>query len=130
MTASFLIKAWLKNYPIFALPFFISSFLLINAYVLYVVERNSIYASCYEEDFKNRNFNFKNCFWCCIISFLTVGYGDYYPTSILGRAMNTINIVGGMVSSATIIGLVHESMQLNHDEYHVFKFIKTRKKEV
>ncbi len=94
-----------------------------------MIERSSLVTSCYHEDFYEREFSFKNCFWCTIISFLTVGYGDYYPASIIGRSVNTINIIGGMVSSATIIGLVHESMQLDHDEYHVFKFIKLRRKE-
>eukprot|EP00347_Sterkiella_histriomuscorum_P019824 403340161 len=128
ITTSFLVKAWIKTYPLVSLPIGIFTFLLCNSYVMYVIERNAFPTDCYIDD-RYHNYSFRNCLWFCIISFLTVGYGDFYPTSIPGRAVNTVIIIGGMVSSATIIGLVHEQMQLTNEEYHVFKFIKTRRKE-
>lgn len=129
ITPSFLMKAWLKSYPLYALPLGIFSFLLCNSYVVYVVERGSHPTDCFQKERDQRHYTFLNCCWFSIISFLTVGYGDYYPTSIAGRVVNTIIIVGGLISSAIIIGLIHQQMQLSHDEYHVFKFVKTRRKE-
>lgn len=67
--------------------------------------------------------------WLSIVSFLTVGYGDSYPVSYMGRVINTITVIGGIMSSATIIGLIHEHMQLTNAEEHIFKFIKMRRKE-
>lgn len=49
--------------------------------------------------------------------------------SIVGRIINTITVIGGLITSATIIGLVHEHMQLSNEEMHIYKFIKTRRKE-
>ena len=43
--------------------------------------------------------------------------------------VNTIIIVGGMTSSAIVIGLVHDAMELSNEEENVFRFIKTRRKE-
>lgn len=49
--------------------------------------------------------------------------------TIPGRMVNTIIIIGGMTSSAIIIGLVHDYMQLSMEESHVFMFIKSKRKE-
>jgi len=49
--------------------------------------------------------------------------------TIMGRMVNTIIITGGMTSSAIIIGLVHDHMQLSSEETHVFRFVKVRRKE-
>jgi hypothetical protein len=49
--------------------------------------------------------------------------------TIPGRIVNSVIIFGGMTSSAIIIGLVHDHMQLTMEETHVFRFIKTRRKE-
>jgi voltage-gated potassium channel len=67
--------------------------------------------------------------WFSVISYFTVGYGDYYPMTYPGRMVNTIIIIGGMTSSAIVIGLVHDAMELTNEEEHVFRFIKTRRKE-
>jgi len=49
--------------------------------------------------------------------------------SIPGRIVNILTILGGMLSSATLIGLVHEHLNLSDEENHVFSFIKSRKKD-
>lgn len=72
---------------------------------------------------------YANCMWFSIISYFTVGYGDYYPLTYPGRMVNTVIIIGGMTSSAIVIGLVHDAMELTNEETHVFRFIKTRRKE-
>ena len=128
----FMIKAWLKSYDISyvkQMPLAIFLFLLIGSYLMYVLERGDNYTVCYEEAEVGRETTFRNTLWYAIISYYTVGYGDYYPVTVPGRIVNTVIIFGGMTSSALIIGLVHDSMQLNMNESHVFRFIKTRRKE-
>jgi hypothetical protein len=125
----FLMKAWIKSYPLITLPVAIFLFLLSGAYLLYVLERGESYTTCYEDFKESHNNNFKNSFWFTVISYYTVGYGDYFPMTIPGRIVNSVIIFGGMTSSAIIIGLVHDHMQLTMEETHVFRFIKTRRKE-
>ena len=50
ITTSFLVKAWIKSYPIVALPLAIFTFLLCNSYVIYVIERHAIATDCYNFD--------------------------------------------------------------------------------
>lgn len=129
LTGPFLIKAWIKTYPLMALLMSTTGFLGITSYLIYIVERGPSYCRCYYEDKIDHNMTFDNCLWFSIISYFTVGYGDYYPMTYAGRSVNTIVIIGGMISSAIIIGLVHDAMELTNEEEHVFRFIKTRKKE-
>jgi len=104
----FLTKSWIKSHPLAFLSFSMPLFLFVNAYLLYVSERETAYVSCYEYDWRNREVNYKNMLWLTTVGFLTVGYGDYYPTTALGRLVNTFTAFGGLVYSATIIGMVHE----------------------
>jgi len=44
---AFLIKAWIKSYPLIALPCGIIVLIFTNSYLLYVIERDSDTATCY-----------------------------------------------------------------------------------
>lgn len=45
--------------------------------------------------------------WLTIVTFLTVGYGDFYPTTNLGRYIMILTVMGGQLYSALVIGLIH-----------------------
>lgn len=45
---AFLVKTWIKMNPVVAMPSAICWFLIINAYLLYLVERGGHYTTCYE----------------------------------------------------------------------------------
>jgi len=52
----------------------------------------------------NPNFsNYGNVIWCIIITMGTVGYGDYYPTSYLGRIIAFIAAISGIILSSLLI---------------------------
>lgn len=46
--------------------------------------------------------NYINCYWGLIITMATVGYGDYYPRTVIGR----IVIVFGGLSGVVIVSLL------------------------
>jgi hypothetical protein len=45
-----------------------------------------------------------------LITFLTVGYGEYYPVTFTGRVVAILTVIIGQVTSAMIIGIVHNSI--------------------
>ena len=50
---------------------------------------------------------YKDAVWLTIITFMTVGYGDYSPTTNQGRYIMIITVMGGQMFSALVIGMVH-----------------------
>jgi potassium channel subfamily K len=60
--------------------------------------------------------------WLTLVTFLTVGYGDFYPTTNLGRYMMIFTAMGGQLSSAIVIGLIHGQLMLTSEESGVIKY--------
>ena len=50
--------------------------------------------------------NFANCVWLIIITMTTVGYGDEYPTTFLGRIVSIMASITAVIMLAVTINLV------------------------
>lgn len=62
---------------------------------------------------------------------LTVGYGDMYPITHVGRAIAIIAGFGGLLLSAALITMVHKYLTLSPEERAVMDFMErhnTRRK--
>lgn len=59
------------------------------------------------EDYEESPFvSIVHSFWYVIVTITTVGYGDHYPTSGLGKVVGAIAILGGIIVLAMPIGVL------------------------
>ncbi len=48
--------------------------------------------------------------WWTFVSITTVGYGDFYPTTVLGRFISVLLIINGLVAFGTILSYMNEKL--------------------
>ena len=72
---------------------------------------------------------FRDALWVSVITFFTIGYGDFYPISIVGRLVAVVTCFGGLLYAAVIIGLVTGLLGLTSEEMSLLAYMSTGKKE-
>jgi hypothetical protein len=60
--------------------------------------------------------SFSNCVWLIIITMTTVGYGDEYPTTMLGRVASIMASITAVIMLAVTINLVISKVSMNRNE--------------
>ena len=117
----FLVKAWLEVNPVIAL---ICAFLIIvvaSSYLMFIIEREATFDAAPIVDARHEDFC--NTIWLVIITVLTVGYGDMYPITDMGKVIAIFAGFGGLLLSAALITMVHKYLTLTEDEKAVMDFI-------
>ena len=67
--------------------------------------------------------DFFNSCWLALISMTTVGYGDFYPRTLLGRCILFICCLYGMVVSSLLVAFMAQELQLSGPEYKAYAVI-------
>ncbi|KAJ1479809.1 hypothetical protein T484DRAFT_1902179 [Baffinella frigidus] len=67
--------------------------------------------------------NFANCVWLIIITMTTVGYGDEYPTTSLGRVVSILASITAVIMLAVTINLVISKVSLDRNESQLINVI-------
>ena len=61
----------------------------------------------YKQNSSLKNFNWFNSFWCSFITMTTVGYGELFPVTALGRVITVMwSFIGIFLSSLFIAALL------------------------
>ena len=66
---------------------------------------------------------YENAIWCIIITMTTVGYGDVYPKTQVGRLVSIMAAFSAVVLVALSVNAVTERLQLKRNEGKVLDFI-------
>lgn len=130
-STAFLVKVWFTMNPAKGLISGIICFVMLNSYILFLNERMAQVdvIDCYFDDRAQQNLQYRDAIWLTMVTFLTVGYGDYYPTTNLGRYMMIITVMGGQLYSALVIGMIHGQLMLTSEESGVLNIISNNRKE-
>ncbi|CAG9329466.1 unnamed protein product [Blepharisma stoltei] len=117
MTPAFSLKCYLNQDPLLMLLFFfLIPGILIFGSVMRIFDRPLMKPSM---DFDYVG----NAWWNSVITMMTVGFGDTYPTTILGRLVSASSaIYGGMVLSFTFVSM-GSILQLSKNEKNAFNYI-------
>lgn len=68
--------------------------------------------------------NYWNAIWCIIITMTTVGFGDYYPSSIIGRIIGIISCFNGVFLISMLVVTITNVLNLSEPEQNVYTIIE------
>jgi hypothetical protein len=71
-----------------------------------------------EGGINSRFSSYLDCMWCLVITFWTIGYGDLYPTTLLGRFVAVTTGFLGIVTAAIITATLANAMTFSVKEFH------------
>jgi hypothetical protein len=80
------------------------------------------------DDQSGMNFgSYLNSIWCLIVTMTTVGYGDYYPSSTLGRTVGIISCICGVFLISMLIVTITNVLNFQGTEENVFLILQRLK---
>ncbi|CAF2711391.1 unnamed protein product [Rotaria sp. Silwood2] len=109
----FLIKAYLEQWPMFCLTIFCILVFLIGSWSLRACDYTGT----------DEHFTMQNAMWLFIITFTTVGYGDFTPSTFCGRTIAAMIGLVGVLSTALLISVLTQKLQMNRWEKYVHNFV-------
>ena len=117
-TNTFVIKCMMKEMP---LKFILSMFLFgifVFGYALRVAE-----APLSVADSSVNLSDLLSCMWVAMLGMTTVGYGDLYPRTTLGRVIVMVGCVYGMIVVSLMVNFVSQELELSPGECKAFTAI-------
>jgi hypothetical protein len=120
---SFSLRCILSSSPYKFILIAITLTVLSTSYMLKIVEGPVIQI---DENSKNAKIDYSdygNCFWNVLVTMTTVGYGDYYPKTNLGRFIAIITSVIGLVLLCFLVIALNSNFNLSVNEEKVIFLI-------
>jgi len=132
-------KTWITFNPIGSLLLVVVCYLVGASYIVMVSERINMVVDFFGYHQSGTCFNdhltgvittqattYTEAFWLLTITFLTVGYGDFFPQTHIGRIIALFTVLLGQIYAAMIIGLVHNQLRLTNVDRSAFNFFETK----
>jgi hypothetical protein len=77
------------------------------------------------DNLSGKNFgSYWNVIWCLIITMTTVGYGDYFPSTVFGRIIGIICCICGVVLVSMLIVTITNILNFDPGEETVFSLLE------
>ncbi|CAF4679298.1 unnamed protein product [Rotaria sp. Silwood1] len=109
----FLIKTYLQQWPTRCLTAF--------CIIVFLVGSWSLRACSYSST--NEHLTMQNTMWLFVITFATVGYGDFTPSTYCGRTIAAMIGLIGVLSTALLISVLAQKLMMNRSEKYVHNFV-------
>ena len=106
----FAIKGIKEDYPFIFVSFALVIPLIALSYCIRIFERPLIPVS-------GQNFDsIANCMWYVIVTMATVGYGDYFPLSYMGRIIGMVSCFWGVFTLSTMVVILNNLLEFSEAE--------------
>ena len=124
----FVIKAEFQEKPFLFVSVLLTESIIIFGYSVRSVEMFFMYGT---ESEKVQDWRYIwNGFWCIIITMSTVGFGDFYPISLLGRFIVIISSIWGNFLISMMVAALTVAVEFNNQESLSYEMIKAALAEV
>lgn len=118
----FAIKCLLKTHHIKVVMLFFCAGVIVCGFILRIIDRPFWV--------QKGSIEFDSYFvpmWTVFVSMLTIGYGDYYPITLLGKFIIYVSSLWGVFICSLIIVCLQGLLDLSNDQFIVFtKILKSR----
>lgn len=120
LTRTFAVRCIVKVYPFLFLICFSSLSIVMLSFMLKIIE-----GPVYSPDKGINDFrSIPNCLWNILVTMTTVGYGDMYPITNLGRIINILASIGGTFFVALLTLSLQNSLTFTSFEEKAYSFRK------
>lgn len=107
----FSVKCLQKDFPLWSTTIFFSVSFILFGYGIRVSEGrlsalNPISLNGFE--------SYQNCYWFAFITMTTIGYGEYYPVTFLGRLLTIILSIIGVVLNSLLVVALNEYLKMKN----------------
>jgi len=116
--AVFAVKSIMKEKPYTMLGVSLCISIVIFSYQLKIFDGPMSAAS--KQDLNS----FINCAWCVIVTLTTIGYGDYYPKSIMGRVVGVMDSFWGVFIVSFFVVTLNNMLTFSANEEKAYNLLQ------